>query len=337
MMQQQPAPQMTKKEWKRQNSKKEQKDIKKRMKARHKDQLQQVYESTIGEKVEDYDDGKSVGKKEQARILRKRNEEQQARWRRLYKYMRAATFMLAVVWVGIVASWNIDAGLRLLAGLGSFFLFYGLGGFVIRGYLLWQKRPHNGRVYFVGPPLFVDPPLLAMVTLMVMHMVYHVANLFDGGQVPAAIAAGDQTMFQLTMQCVIPSIFALVTVSLLAVLVPNYAAQECWVFKESWKGEMVQYGVYVGYGLLAFAYSVCSWLYSVHQSGYFSAGAILPPRQLLRSLGPGSCRRCSDGAAWGFRLRPVETNQSQLKSQWIRLLHKTLPRLPSHCRGGLIE
>ena len=31
MMQQQPAPQMTKKEWKRQNSKKEQKDIKKRM------------------------------------------------------------------------------------------------------------------------------------------------------------------------------------------------------------------------------------------------------------------------------------------------------------------
>jgi hypothetical protein len=65
---------------------------------------------------------------------------------------------------------------------------------------------------YVGPPLFADPPLLGLVTLVLMHLTYFAANVIDGGAVQTAIAAGDQSTFQIGMQCFIPSVFGFILV-----------------------------------------------------------------------------------------------------------------------------
>lgn len=174
--------------------------------------LQAAYQATTGEAVENWDDGKSIGKKEQARILRERNKEQQEKWVTLFRFMRWATFGMGVTWYGLLYSWNIDAGVKILFCLGSLAAFYILGSYVLRYNCLWQKRPQGNRYFYVGPPLFQDPPLLALTTLNTMHLVYVVTNIFDGGAVPEAIAAGDQSAFQLGMMSLIPTIFAFVVV-----------------------------------------------------------------------------------------------------------------------------
>ena len=176
-------------------------------------QLQQAYQTTTGDAVENWDDGKSIGKKEQARILRERNKQQQEKWTTLFRLMRYATFGMVLTWYGLLYSWKIDGGVKIVFSLVSIGLFYALGSFVLRSYCLWQKRPgRDGRYYYVGPPLFQDPPLLALTTLNTMHLVYVVTNIFDGGAVPEAIAAGDQSLFQLGMMSIIPTIFAFVAV-----------------------------------------------------------------------------------------------------------------------------
>jgi hypothetical protein len=176
-------------------------------------QLQQAYQKTTGEAVETWDDGKSIGKKEQARILRERNKQQQEKWVTLFRFMRWATLGVALSWYGLLYSWKIDGGVKILFCLASLGLFYTLGSYVLRHYCLWQKRPgRDGRYYYVGPPLFQDPPLLALTTLNTMHLVYVVTNIFDRGAVPEAIAAGDQSLFQLFMMSLIPTIFAFVVV-----------------------------------------------------------------------------------------------------------------------------
>eukprot|EP01043_Picozoa_sp_COSAG02_P065014 COSAG02_NODE_9678_length_2146_cov_1.290181_2_plen_254_part_00 len=241
-------------------------------KARNTAQLQAAYQQTTGEIVQNWDDGKSVGKKEQARILRERNKEQQEKWHTLFRFMRWATFGLALTWFGLIYSWQIDGGVKFLLALGSLGMMYVLAAYIIRGHILWQKRPgRDGRYYYVGPPLFQDPPLLGLTTLITMHLVYLVANLLDGGAVPEAIAAGDQSLFQLSMLIAIPTVFAFVAVSVVAVIVPTYAAQESWIFKEQWKGEMAQYGTYVGAALLGTVYYLFKGMLAVWSSGYFSA------------------------------------------------------------------
>ena len=253
-------------------SKKELKQVKSLHKQRNTAQLQAVYQQTTGEQVQNWDDGKSVGKKEQARILRERNKAQQEKWHRLFRFMRWATFGLVISWFGLIYSWNIDGGVKILLGLASLGMFYVLGSYIIRGHILWQKRPgRDGRYYYVGPPLFQDPPLLGLTTLITMHLVYLVANLLDRGAVPEAIAAGDQTLFQLSMMIAIPTVFAFFAVSLVAVVLPTYAAQECWIYKEQWKGEMGQYGAYVAAALLATGWYVLKGMLAVWSSGYFSA------------------------------------------------------------------
>lgn len=253
-------------------SKKELKQVKSLHKQRNTAQLQAAYQQTTGEQVQNWDDGKSVGKKEQARILRDRNKAQQEKWHKLFRFMRWAAFGLVISWVGLIYSWNIDGGVKILLGLGSLGMFYVLGSYIIRGHILWQKRPgRDGRYYYVGPPLFQDPPLLGLTTLITMHLVYLVANLLDRGAVPEAIAAGDQTLFQLSMMIAIPTVFAFVAVSIFAVVLPTYAAQECWIYKEQWKGEMGQYGAYVVAALLATVYYVLKGMLAVWSSGYFSA------------------------------------------------------------------
>jgi hypothetical protein len=248
------------------------KQVKSAHKQRSTAQLQAAYQQTTGDTVEEWDDGKSIGKKEQARILRERNKAQQEKWQTLFRFMRWATFGMALTWFGLIYSWKIDGGVKILLSLVSLGLFYILGAYVIRGYILWQKRPgRDGRYYFVGPPLFQDPPLLALTTLIVMHLVYIVTNVFDGGAVPEAIAAGDQSLFQLAMMTAIPTIFAFVVVALIAVVLPTYAAQESWVYKEQWKGEMGQYGFYVASALLGTVYYVLKGMFAVWSSGYFSA------------------------------------------------------------------
>lgn len=253
-------------------SKKQLKQVKSLHKARSTAQLQAAYQQTTGEVVQEWDDGKSVGKKEQARILRERNKEQQEKWHRLFRFMRWATFGLVLTWFGLIYSWQIDGGVKFLLALGSLGMMYVLAAYIIRGHILWQKRPgRDGRYYYVGPPLFQDPPLLGLTTLITMHLVYLVANLLDGGAVPEAIAAGDQSLFQLSMLIAIPTVFAFVAVSVVAVIVPTYASQECWIFKEQWKGEMAQYGTYVGSALLGTAYYMIKGMLAVWSSGYFSA------------------------------------------------------------------
>ena len=119
---------------------------------------------------------------------------------------------------------------------------------------------------FVGPPLFADPPLLAMTTLMLMHLTYFAANIIDRGAVEAAIHGGQHTSFELVMLAVIPSVFGLIIAvrpaqiaafrcscdgcffliawmqAIVAVVLPNYAAQDLWFSVDQWKGEMAQYG-----------------------------------------------------------------------------------------------
>jgi hypothetical protein len=59
-------PRMSKSEWKRQlGSTKNLKNVKRHYKAQQKMQLQMQYERTTGDSVENWDDGKSVGRKEQ--------------------------------------------------------------------------------------------------------------------------------------------------------------------------------------------------------------------------------------------------------------------------------
>lgn len=118
----------------------------------------------------------------------------------------------------------------------------------------------------VGPPLFADPPLLAMTTLMLMHLTYFVANIIDRGSVEAAIHGGQHTSFELVMLATIPSVFGLIIAvrpaknaafscscgsclfliawvqAIVAVMLPNYAAQDLWFGVDQWKGEMAQYG-----------------------------------------------------------------------------------------------
>ena len=68
-------------------SKKELKQVKSLHKQRNTAQLQAAYQQTTGEQVQNLDDGKSVGKKEQARILRDRNKAQQEKWHKLFRFM----------------------------------------------------------------------------------------------------------------------------------------------------------------------------------------------------------------------------------------------------------
>ena len=67
MMQNEPQ-RMSKSEWKRQvGSGKNLKNLRKLHKQRQKMQLQQQFERTTGQSVQDWDDGKSIGKKAQVR------------------------------------------------------------------------------------------------------------------------------------------------------------------------------------------------------------------------------------------------------------------------------
>ena len=252
---QQQQQQMSKSEWKRSiGSSKDLKKVKAMHKARHKANLQHHFESATGEKIENWDDGVSVGKKEQAKRLRETNKLMQQRWLWLFRSMRVATGVLFVWWFLLVSSFNIDPALRLLFCLFSVPFMYVLASYGIRYHIVWQKRANQqGQYYYVGPPLFSDPPLLALVTLLLMHLTYFAANIIDGGVFHHAMTVGDQSLVQLGMSAFIPSVFGFISVVAIAVVLPNYAAQDCWVFSERHNGEMVQYSVYIGGSLLAAA------------------------------------------------------------------------------------
>ena len=79
----------------------------------------------------------------QARALREQHKHMQQRWLWLFRAVRAATAVLFVWWFLLLSSFQIDSGLRLLMCLGSFPLAYVLASYVVRYYLLWQKRPLN--------------------------------------------------------------------------------------------------------------------------------------------------------------------------------------------------
>ena len=138
---------------------------------------------------------------------------------------------------------------------------YWLAAYVIRYNLLWQRRKQgNGQDFLIPPPLFVDPPLLLLVTLIVMHLSYHAALALDSGAFAYALEQWEQPWLQLLWLAVGPLMIGFVSVSLGVVAIPTYMTQYSLLFEEQWEGELVQYTVYTLGSLLFATVAGSHWL-----------------------------------------------------------------------------
>ena len=127
---------------------------------------------------------------------------------------------------------------------------------------------HNRQMMWCSPRIWnpnagffqLDPhgPILLMVTLLTMQLIYRLANVFDGGGVPRAIAAGDQTLLQLGMLIIIPCIFSLFIVLLVVVVLPTQAVELAWFSDDRNAGRWYQFA---GYVVLDVIMAVSSGLY----------------------------------------------------------------------------